>query len=241
MDSKYRAAVRKIESANDIAPDCGLLVVFAPVDIRSARAAGTVENMGGSDPFELFHYSFTVFHPDGCHRNNLALTLEKLVQMSCNPSIAAPDQERLGSLIRGFESGRGMTTQGFVLPADHLEESSNGKFGTTRGLKEGETGRLEKVDFEDLLTSCKGCWICQARESCHETCLHEPPALWHVLVAVSSLYLTYYNTALDARCIRSRRHDVERAQENFPPRIRDLHLVLVSTEQEIEKPGGLVE
>jgi hypothetical protein len=93
VDPEDEATVCQIQSADDVAANGGFLVVLAPVDVRSACAAGTVEDVGWTDALEHLHHAFTVFHPDCGLRDSLALAFEELVQMACDPAITTPDKE----------------------------------------------------------------------------------------------------------------------------------------------------
>ena len=64
MDAEYEAAVRQVQSTNDIASDSSFLVVLAPIDVWSACATSTIEDVCRLDAFEHLRYSFTVFHAD---------------------------------------------------------------------------------------------------------------------------------------------------------------------------------
>lgn len=97
-----------------------MLVVLAPVDVWSAGAAGTVEDVGWADAFEHFHHAFTVFHPHCCRRDRLALAFQELVQMSSDPAIAAPDQEGLRDGVYRLEGGLSSAVGRVNLLSSHL-------------------------------------------------------------------------------------------------------------------------
>jgi len=95
MYAEHKAAVCQVQGANDIASDGGLPVILTPVDVRSARATSTIENVGWFDSFKHFHDISPVFHADRRLLDGLALAFEELVQVACDPTVTTPDEERL--------------------------------------------------------------------------------------------------------------------------------------------------
>lgn len=64
MDAAQIAAISEIQSANSIASDRLLLVVFALINIRAACATSTVEHMGRPDMIKNFFDLLAVLHAD---------------------------------------------------------------------------------------------------------------------------------------------------------------------------------
>lgn len=93
MDTLQKAAICEVQCPDDIRPDSRLPVVFAPVDVGSPCAAGSVENVGGPNSFELLDDCFATFHPNCCRIHLLVLPLKQGLEVSCNPPIATPDEK----------------------------------------------------------------------------------------------------------------------------------------------------
>ena len=83
MDAAQIAAISKIQSANSIASDRLLPVVFAPNNIREACATSTVEHMGRLDmiPSRLSMRTEV--------QGNSAFTLQQDLKVACNPFVRA--------------------------------------------------------------------------------------------------------------------------------------------------------
>lgn len=99
VDLLKEAAVRQVEGADNVAPDGLLLVILAPVDIGASGAASAVENISRLDSLKLSNDSLAILHADCGSGNSLALALQDVLQMSCDPSGASPDQKRFSSHI----------------------------------------------------------------------------------------------------------------------------------------------
>ena len=95
VNATEMTTVCQVEGADDVAADGGFLVVLAPIDVRPACDAGTVEDVGWPDAVELCHDRFTIFHASGRLGDWFLLLFEHFVQVTGDPAIAAPDQKRL--------------------------------------------------------------------------------------------------------------------------------------------------
>jgi hypothetical protein len=93
VDALLKAGVCQVKRSNDIGPHGSLLVVFAPVNVRPACAAGSVQDVGGLDAVQLGQDSLTVLHANGCAGDFLSLLLQECLQVAGNPALTAPDQE----------------------------------------------------------------------------------------------------------------------------------------------------
>jgi len=93
MDSLQETSIGQVQSTDDIASDGLLLVIFAPINIGTAGATSTVENVCWLDPLEFGDDSFSVLHAHcGCV-NLLSLAFKDGFQMACNPTFSTPDQK----------------------------------------------------------------------------------------------------------------------------------------------------
>ena len=97
VNAGERTAVGQVEGADDVGPHGFLLVVFAPVDIRTSRAAGAVEDVRGLDLVQLGLDGFAVLHADGGHVNVLPLALQNAFKVASHPAPATPDQISISS------------------------------------------------------------------------------------------------------------------------------------------------
>jgi len=95
VDLLQETAVSQVEGADDVASDGLLLVVLAPIDIRTSGAASTVEDVGWLDSLKLSDDSLAVLHAHCGSGDSLALALEKSLEMASDPSLASPDEEGL--------------------------------------------------------------------------------------------------------------------------------------------------
>ena len=112
------ATICEVQGADGVAPNGGLLVVLTPVDIRSAGAAGTIENMGGFRTLQFSEDSFAIFHADRSCLDLLALTEQELIQLTSYPSLSTPNQERVLIVPTRFEF-RFRVTRRRALYVDH--------------------------------------------------------------------------------------------------------------------------
>lgn len=96
VDALEVTAVGQVEGANDVGSHRLLLVVLAPVDVGTTRAAGGVEHMGRLDPVELLQDLLAVLVADDGGMHILALLLEDVLEVASNPALASPDEEAVG-------------------------------------------------------------------------------------------------------------------------------------------------
>jgi hypothetical protein len=95
MDTQKKAAVGQIGGSDEIGTNCSILVVFAPIHVRSACDTGAVEDMSWLDALQLSHDLLAILHSD-CRRVNVSsLLLQHVVQDAGDPSVATPDEEDL--------------------------------------------------------------------------------------------------------------------------------------------------
>jgi hypothetical protein len=88
MNASLETEVGQIERSNSVGSYRLLLVVLAPVDIRTSSTSGAVQYMGRLDLLKLGLDCFTIFHADGCGVYLLALALEHRLKVLGNPPIA---------------------------------------------------------------------------------------------------------------------------------------------------------
>lgn len=93
VNALEEAAVGQVQCADNIGTHRLLLVVLAPVDIGTSRAAGSIEDVGGLDALELGDDSLAVLHADRRGVDFLALLLEDRLQVTGDPALATPDEE----------------------------------------------------------------------------------------------------------------------------------------------------
>ncbi len=93
VDVLQEAAICQIQCSDDVAPNDLFLVVLAPVDIRPAGTASTVEDMCRFDTIKFCNDSFSVLHTHSCREDFLILLLQELFKMTSNPPFTSPDQE----------------------------------------------------------------------------------------------------------------------------------------------------
>lgn len=93
VDVLQEAAIGQIQGSDDVAPNDLFLVVLAPVDIRPAGTASTVEDMCRFDTIKFCNDSFSVLHTHSCREDFLVLLLQELFKMASNPPFTSPNQE----------------------------------------------------------------------------------------------------------------------------------------------------
>lgn len=93
VDPHRCTAGRHVQRPDQIAGQRLLPVILAPVDIRSAGDARTVEDMGWRDAFELFLHRIAVFHPYGRRMHDSSVTAEECLEVAGHPAAATPDEE----------------------------------------------------------------------------------------------------------------------------------------------------
>jgi len=82
MDSLQVTSIGQVQSTDDIASDGLLLIIFTPIDIWTAGATGTIENVCWLDPLEFGNDSFSVLHAYcGCV-NLLSLAFKDCFQVA---------------------------------------------------------------------------------------------------------------------------------------------------------------
>jgi len=89
------AAIGQVKSTDNIVSNGLLLVVLAPVNIRSASGTSSIEDVGRLVFFELSNDSFSVLHANRRRVDLLALALEESLQVASNPSFTTPDEENV--------------------------------------------------------------------------------------------------------------------------------------------------
>lgn len=116
MDILQEATIGQIQCSDDIAPNDLFLVVLAPVDVRPAGTASTIEDMCRFDTTKFCNDSFSVLHTHSCGEDFLILLLQELFQMTSNPPFTTPDQENLaGGTIGTRGAVCGHCAEGTVL------------------------------------------------------------------------------------------------------------------------------
>lgn len=89
------AAVGKAEGTDNVGADGVLLVILAPIDVWTASAASAVQDVGWLDTLELSNDGLAVLHADSGGSDLLALGLEEGLEVTGNPSLSTPDEERI--------------------------------------------------------------------------------------------------------------------------------------------------
>lgn len=95
MDILQEAAICQIQSANDIASDDLLLVVFTPINVGPPCASCAVENMRWFDSLKLVHHRFPVLHAHSCSGDIFSSLLQDFLQVASNPPFATPNEENV--------------------------------------------------------------------------------------------------------------------------------------------------
>lgn len=86
------AGLRQHQRADHIALDCLDLMVFAPVNIRSTSLPGTIDYMSRLHFVKDFRHSSLVLHADTGPVYIFLLSLEKVMEVACDPALLAPYQ-----------------------------------------------------------------------------------------------------------------------------------------------------
>lgn len=79
------------------------LVTLAPIDIWSARLAGTIDDMSRADLIQSITDGLLLVHAGGGSMHIFALLLEELDQHTTNPAFRTPNEETI--LRRHVEAG----------------------------------------------------------------------------------------------------------------------------------------
>ena len=101
MDASLGALVCQQKGANHIAAHRLWPVTFAPVDVRSAGLASSVDDVSRLFLVKYFGHCSQVFHSRFGRADILALLEQQLVKVTSDPAAFAPDEEFIGLPIIG--------------------------------------------------------------------------------------------------------------------------------------------
>lgn len=112
MDICLEAGVCQVKRTDGVGPHRLRLILFTPVDVGSASASSSVEDVGWFGQEELRKDSLSIFHADRRGVDFFSLFLQEALQMPSNPSVASP-----------YEKAR--LTMAICLAACHCDESAD--------------------------------------------------------------------------------------------------------------------